>query len=86
MREEIAYQEMQAEMSQQKTRQPDMKVDEASRAVDERDAHHASGPDRMPTAEEERAAEREKLPAGAGAAYKEALERGAHRLGEGKIE
>ncbi|HLH25661.1 MAG TPA: hypothetical protein VK066_24345 [Chloroflexota bacterium] len=54
--------------------------------ANERDAHRAAGPDRMPTPEEEEAAERAKMPAGTAKAYEEALERGAHQKGEGRIE
>jgi hypothetical protein len=54
--------------------------------ANERDAHRAAGPDRMPTPEEEQAAERATMPAGAAESYKEALERGAHQRGEGRIE
>jgi hypothetical protein len=40
----------------------------------------------MPTPEEEKAAERAKMPAGTAEAYKEALERGANQQGEGRID
>jgi hypothetical protein len=54
--------------------------------ANERDAHRAPGADRMPTPEEEKAAERAKMPAGTAEAYKEALERGANQQGEGRID
>ena len=54
--------------------------------ANERDAQRAPGADRMPTPEEERAAERAMMPAGAAQAYEEALERGATQKGEGRIE
>ena len=52
----------------------------------ERDAAHPAGADRMPTPEEEQAAERAKLPVGTAEHYEEALERGAHQQGEGRVE
>jgi hypothetical protein len=95
MREEIAYQEMQQEMQQnpqgQQSVDPTMKpepadLDAATRQADQCDAHRQSDPDRMPTANEEHAAEKAYMPAGAAKAYGEALERGAHQQGEGRIE
>ena len=60
-------------------------ADKDIHAANERDAQRAPGADRMPTAEEEKAAESAKMPAGAAESYKEALERGANQKGEGRI-
>lgn len=58
--------------------------DEAHRA-NERDYQRPPGPDRMPTAEEERLAEEQELPPGTAEHYREMAERGAHQRGEGRI-
>jgi hypothetical protein len=62
------------------------KVDEATREVDEHDAHAKAHPDRMPTPEEERLAEQNELDPEVAESYKEAAERGANVKGEGSIE
>lgn len=53
--------------------------------ADEHDARAAHGADRMPTPEEEAAAERNTLDPEVAKAYEEAAERGANVKGEGEI-
>ena len=54
-------------------------------AADEADAHADHRADRMPTPEEEAAAERNELDPEVAQAYEKAMERGANVEGEGKI-
>lgn len=54
-------------------------------AADEADARASHGADRMPTPEEEAAAERNQLDPDVAEAYEEAIERGANVKGEGEI-
>jgi len=53
--------------------------------ADEQDAHAAHAADRMPTPDEEAAAERNELDPDVAHAYEDAAERGAHVKGEGQI-
>lgn len=61
------------------------KISDATRNADRADAQAAHEPDRMPTPEEERAAEQYQGDPQAQANYKEAAERGANTKGEGRI-
>ena len=54
-------------------------------AADEADARAAHRADRMPTPEEEAAAERNELDPAVAEAYEDAIERGANVEGEGRI-
>ena len=54
-------------------------------AADEADAQAAHRADRMPTPEEEAAAERTELDPAVAEAYEDAIERGANVKGEGEI-
>ncbi len=53
--------------------------------ADETDAHAEHAADRMPTADEEKAAEGTTLDPGVAEAYEESMERGANVKGEGEI-
>lgn len=64
----------------------DPKISDATKAEDRKDAHTTAHADRMPTPEEEAAAEKNRLDPDAARAYKEAAERGAKARGEGRIE
>lgn len=61
------------------------RVEEATVAEDEHDAAAKHHPDRMPTPEEEEAAERNELDPHAAESYKEAARRGADQQGEGRL-
>ncbi len=89
MREEIAYREMKDEVQtkmaeSQDFHDPSMRP-EAHRAA-ERDAHRTPGADRMPTPEEERLAEQQKVPPGTAEHYEEMARIGADQKGEGRID
>lgn len=60
-------------------------TDDATRQVDEEDAHAAHRADRMPTPEEERIADELELDPDVAEAYEDAIERGANVKGEGRI-
>jgi hypothetical protein len=62
------------------------KISDATKAADRHDAELKGDSDRMPTPEEEAAAEQNRLDPNAARAYKEAAERGANQRGEGRIE
>jgi hypothetical protein len=65
----------------------DARIDDQTRQEDERDARASHEADRMPTPEEERAAERAGKPSGDAARnYEEAAKRGANVKGEGQID
>jgi hypothetical protein len=69
------------------TTDPDVaRLDDATRAADDDDAHAEHRADRMPTAEEERLADEQQLDPDVAESYKEATERGANLEGEGRIE
>jgi len=62
-------------------------VTESTVAEDERDAHAPHTPDRPPTEQEERDAEKAgDVPPESAEAYREAMERGANVKGEGAID
>lgn len=57
----------------------------ATEEAEEQDAHVAHIADRMPTPDEEAAAERSELAPSVAESHKEAIERGAEIKGEGEI-
>lgn len=61
-------------------------VSEATRAVDRRDGAQQGKADRMPTPDEERAADELELDDEVAKNYKEAIETGANVKGEGQID
>ena len=61
-------------------------VSEATREVDRRDGAKHGKADRMPTADEERAADKLELDDDVAENYKEAIETGANVKGEGQID
>lgn len=63
----------------------DPKISDATKNADRADAQAAHQPDRMPTPDEEQAAEQLHGDPQAQANYKEAAERGANSKGEGRI-
>jgi hypothetical protein len=62
------------------------KLSDATHEADRRDSEVKGQADRMPTPEEEAAAERNKLDPEAAEHYKEMAERGANQKGEGRID
>ena len=62
------------------------KISDATKAADRTDAETTAHADRMPTSEEETAAEKHTLDPDAAASVKAATERGANARGEGRIE
>ena len=62
------------------------KLSDATHEADRRDSEVKGHADRMPTPEEEAAAERQKLDPEAAKHYKEMAERGANQKGEGRID
>lgn len=62
------------------------KISDATKAADRADAGTPAHADRMPTSEEETAAEKNTLDPDAAASVKAATERGAKARGEGRIE
>lgn len=60
--------------------------DAATREEERVDANVPSGPDRSPTADEERKAESNSLNPETAAHYEEMAERGANQKGEGRID
>lgn len=62
------------------------KISDATKAADRADAETTAHADRMPTSEEEAAAEKHTLDPDAAASAKAATERGAKARGEGRIE
>lgn len=62
------------------------KISDATKAADRADAETTAHADRMPTSEEEAAAEKHTLDPDSAASIKAATERGANARGEGRIE
>lgn len=60
--------------------------DTATREAERREATMSASPGKMPTPEEERAAEENDVDPAVAATEKEATERGARQQGEGRIE
>ena len=60
--------------------------DAATRETEQREATMSASPGKMPTPDEERAAEKNDVDPSVAAAEKEAAERGARQQGEGRIE
>jgi hypothetical protein len=58
----------------------------ATRAAEDHEARVAHGADRMPTSDEERAADRNRLDPEVAEHYKDAARTGAHIEGEGAVE
>ncbi len=62
------------------------KLSDATKEADRRDAQTAAHADRMPTPEEEREAEKNRLDADEAATIEEQYKRGANAKGEGRID
>jgi hypothetical protein len=61
-------------------------VTDETREAEEAEAQQPGSPDRPPTPDEERLAERHEVDPDVAEAYQEATERGANLTGEGRIE